>query len=96
LYLKPPSPGGLCEGVSTIPLADPRPTPPLYSRIVYEITGAGVGVDDHVDAVGDKYLDGRLGGRPRQRARVARNAATVSRASLGIARVRFSTSPVQS
>jgi len=42
LYVKPPSPGGLCECVTTIPLADPRPTPRLYSRIVYEITGVGV------------------------------------------------------
>ena len=37
LYLKPPSPGGLCEGVTTIPSATPS-----WVRIAWEMTGVGV------------------------------------------------------
>ena len=42
LYLKPPSPGGLCDGVTTMPSAVPRPPPRLWARIACEITGVGV------------------------------------------------------
>ena len=42
LYLKPPSPGGLCDGVTTMPSAVPRPPPRLWVRIACEITGVGV------------------------------------------------------
>ena len=42
LYLKPPSWGGLCEGVMTIPSASPLLRPRLYVRIAWESTGVGV------------------------------------------------------
>ena len=44
LYLKPPSPGGLCDGVTTIPSASPAPVvrPPLARRIAWETAGVGV------------------------------------------------------
>ena len=46
LYLKPPSSGGLCDGVMTMPSASRRSRPafrsPFQSRIAREITGVGV------------------------------------------------------
>jgi hypothetical protein len=44
LYLKPPSEGGLCEGVTTMPSARPEPLvrPPLARRIACETAGVGV------------------------------------------------------
>ena len=42
LYLKPPSSGGLCDGVTTIPSALPAPPPRLWVRIACEIAGVGV------------------------------------------------------
>src|SRR6187399_2127176 len=50
LYLKPPSRGGLCDGVTTMPSASPGPcvrTPwevaaPLCRRIASETVGVGV------------------------------------------------------
>ena len=42
LYLNPPSPGGLCDGVTTMPSAVPRPPPRLWVRIAREMTGVGV------------------------------------------------------
>ena len=42
LYLKPPSAGGLCDGVTTIPSArDPLPAA-LCARIARETAGVGV------------------------------------------------------
>jgi len=43
LYLKPPSAGGLCEGVTTMPSASPEPLvrPPLAVRIASETAGVG-------------------------------------------------------
>ena len=37
LYLKPPSSGGLCEGVTTMPSASPSARPRLWMRIAREI-----------------------------------------------------------
>ena len=75
LYLKPPSPGGLCDGVTTMPSAVVAPPPRLWVRIACEITGVGgravVGVDHDVDAVGGEHLDDRAERRPGQRVRVA-------------------------
>ena len=44
LYLKPPSPGGLCDGVTTMPSASPAPVvrPPLARMIACETAGVGV------------------------------------------------------
>src|SRR5690606_14906266 len=42
LYLKPPSSGGLWEGVITIPSARRSFVPLLYVRMAWEITGVGV------------------------------------------------------
>ncbi len=44
LYLKPPSAGGLCDGVTTMPSASPAPVcrPPLALMIACETAGVGV------------------------------------------------------
>ena len=42
LYLKPPSSGGLCDGVITMPSASRSVRPRLCVRIACEITGVGV------------------------------------------------------
>ena len=42
LYLKPPSSGGLCDGVTTMPSARPPDLPRLAPRIACEIAGVGV------------------------------------------------------
>lgn len=42
LYLKPPSPGGLCEGVTTTPSARWEARPLLYVRMACETAGVGV------------------------------------------------------
>ena len=42
LYLKPPSSGGLCDGVTTMPSARPAARPRLWTRIACEMTGVGV------------------------------------------------------
>src|SRR3546814_4144381 len=42
LYLKPPSSGGLCEGVTTMPSASPESRPRLWTRIACETAGVGV------------------------------------------------------
>jgi hypothetical protein len=42
LYLKPPSSGGLCEGVTTIPSAWAAGPPSLCTRIARESEGVGV------------------------------------------------------
>ena len=42
LYLKPPSSGGLCDGVMTIPSASCDVRPRLWVRIACEIAGVGV------------------------------------------------------
>lgn len=43
LYLNPPSRGGLCEGVTTIPSASPPPDPSrLWARIARDTAGVGV------------------------------------------------------
>ena len=42
LYLKPPSAGGLCEGVTTIPSARPPRPAELCARIARETAGVGV------------------------------------------------------
>ena len=42
LYLKPPSSGGLCDGVTTMPSASPVVRPRLWVRMACEMTGVGV------------------------------------------------------
>ncbi len=45
LYLKPPSEGGLCDGVTTMPSARPGPSialPRFARRIACETAGVGV------------------------------------------------------
>src|SRR4051794_15920201 len=42
LYLKPPSRGGLCDGVTTIPSASPFDLPLLARMIAWETAGVGV------------------------------------------------------
>ena len=43
LYLKPPSDGGLCDGVTTMPSASPDGScPRLARRIAWETAGVGV------------------------------------------------------
>ena len=42
LYLNPPSVGGLCDGVTTIPSATPSVRPRLYARIAWLSAGVGV------------------------------------------------------
>ncbi len=42
LYLKPPSPGGLCDGVTTTPSASCAVRPRLYVRMACETAGVGV------------------------------------------------------
>ena len=41
LYLKPPSEGGLCEGVMTMPSAMPSTRPLLWVRIAWDSAGVG-------------------------------------------------------
>jgi hypothetical protein len=42
LYLKPPSGGGLCDGVTTIPSARGPDSRALWARIARETAGVGV------------------------------------------------------
>src|SRR6201999_3719461 len=42
LYLKPPSYGGLCDGVTTMPSASACVRPRLYVRIAWLTAGVGV------------------------------------------------------
>src|SRR3954465_448147 len=87
LYLKPPSSGGLCDGVMTMPSARGPPSWRLWGGIACEAAGCGGGgggeaggggvgpprrVHAHVDAVRGEHLHRRDGGGLRQRVRVAR------------------------
>lgn len=42
LYLNPPSPGGLCEGVTTTPSARAPLRPRLWVKMAWETAGVGV------------------------------------------------------
>ncbi len=42
LYLNPPSSGGLCDGVTTMPSASRSRRPRLWARMAREMTGVGV------------------------------------------------------
>ena len=42
LYLNPPSDGGLCDGVTTMPSASPLDLPTLARMIACETAGVGV------------------------------------------------------
>ena len=42
LYLNPPSSGGLCDGVITMPSARPAVRPRLWVRIAWDTAGVGV------------------------------------------------------
>jgi hypothetical protein len=42
LYLKPPSGGGLCDGVTTIPSARGAPGDALWTRMARDTAGVGV------------------------------------------------------
>ena len=77
LYLKPPSSGGLCDGVTTMPSARPPPAgrPRLATRIACETAGVGRvavgGVDADVDPVRDQHLERRPPRRLGERVGVA-------------------------
>ena len=68
LYLKPPSAGGLCDGVMTMPSARPERRPALCARMARETAGVGVKpssrCDHDRDAVGRQHLEGRALGGP--------------------------------
>src|SRR4029453_4676900 len=73
LYLNPPSSGGLCEGVMTMPWAAPDGRPRLGVRIACEIAegGAPVGSIDHgLGAVCGEPFHGCPEGRLRERVRI--------------------------
>ena len=74
LYLKPPSSGGLCDGVTTIPSARPADATPVGAEDRVRDGGgrreAVRGIDPHVHAVGDQHLEGRPPGGLRERVRV--------------------------
>ena len=92
LYLNPPSRGGLCDGVTTMPSARPAPVvrPPLARRIACDTAGVGReavgGVDEHRDVVRDQHLDrahpGRLGQPVRVPAEEQRAVEALGRAVL--------------
>ena len=74
LYLKPPSSGGLCDGVITIPSASPARAPPVvahdgmrHRRRRRELVVLG---EHHVHAVRREHLERGGAGRRRQRVRV--------------------------
>ena len=60
LYLKPPSSGGLCEGVITMPSARPSLRPRLYVEDGVRERGrrriSAFAVDHHVDPVGRQHF----------------------------------------
>ena len=88
LYLKPPSSGGLCEGVITMPSARCAVRPRLWVRIAREMTGVGVTPSSRwmigFDAVGRQHFEGgalrRLGQRVRVLAHVERAVDASARA----------------
>ena len=75
LYLKPPSSGGLCDGVTTIPSASVLAATAVVDedrvRDDRRRRVAVGGVDPDVDAVRGEHLERRLERRPRQRMGVA-------------------------
>ncbi len=74
LYLKPPSSGGLCDGVITMPSARCSRRPRLWTRIAREIDRrrreAVVALDPRLDAVGRQHLERRALRGAGQRVRV--------------------------
>ena len=74
LYLKPPSWGGLCEGVITMPSAMPEARLWLWARIACDTAGVGVNPPaastSVVDVVRDEDLDAGVPGRLGERVRV--------------------------
>ena len=77
LYLKPPSSGGLCDGVTTMPSARPPCSHVAAVRDEDRVRHRGgrrepvVGVDPDVDPVGRQHLERRPPGGLGQRVRVA-------------------------
>ena len=90
LYLKPPSSGGLCDGVMTMPSASPVDAAAIVRQDgVGERGGGGVAevlIDHHLDAVGREHLErrgeGGLGERVRILAEEERAVDAVFRAIL--------------
>ena len=86
LYLKPPSDGGLCDGVTTMPSARPGPScPRLARRIACETAGrrrvAVAVVDQHGHVVGGQHLER---GRPRRLGQPVGVAADEQRAVVAL------------
>ena len=75
LYLKPPSSGGLCDGVTTMPSARPRRAAAVVGqdrvREGRRRDEAVAAVHQDVDAVRDEDLERRARGRLREGVRVA-------------------------
>ncbi len=77
LYLKPPSAGGLCDGVTTMPSARPDAGLPAAVRLDDRVGDRGrrrvavVGVDEHGHVVGGQHLERRGPRRLRQPVGVA-------------------------
>ena len=92
-YLKPPSVGGLWDGVTTMPSARPSPVKrwvPSAARL-WVRTGLGhdrgrgevvTGVDAHGHAVGDEHFDGGLPSRLGQGVGVAADVQRAGDAGL--------------
>ena len=74
LYLKPPSSGGLCDGVMTMPSARCSRAAAVVdedgARDDRRRRDAVVALDDRLDAVGRQHLERGALGRPGQRVRV--------------------------
>ena len=79
LYLNPPSAGGLCDGVTTMPSASPAPAGAALPRLSAEdrvrhgraSACSRRGRRRAPDPVGDEHLEGRAPGRLGQAVRVA-------------------------
>ena len=87
LYLKPPSAGGLCDGVTTMPSARPGAGLPAAVRLDDRVGNRRrrrvtvVGVDQHRHVVGREYLERR---RPRRLGQPVGVAADEQRAVVAL------------
>jgi hypothetical protein len=81
LYLNPPSSGGLCDGVTTMPSARGPSVSRLWVRIAWEMSV--VAVDHDLDAVPGEHLDDRVQRRGGQRVGVTAEEERAVDALLG-------------